>query len=326
MRVTASVHAAIVPDDNPIHPVSTNLFLIGTATSGALCIDSGEDLDMYRWFLRGALDVDSVPGIGRVAITHHHNDHSGNLKWMNSEYGAEVMIPCESQKLVRKRVPKQYTTLEEGDTIEVEGARVLVLSTPGHTADSLCYYIEDEGILFAGDTVLGSSTTMVTDLAAYRRSLRRLIDLPNLKIICPGHGPIITDPRSHLTRYLDHRDKREREVMDALRGNGPMSSWQLMEQLYPTLHPGVRRMADNNVRGHLRQLVDEGRVKEYPGERQPKGAMVRLSPRAQAKRDAEDAIIRKAQRIEAARLRATKRMQQEPSPTEWVRPPLYELL
>ena len=50
------------------------------------------------------------------------------------------------------------------------GVRLQVLATPGHSVDSLCYYLEDEGVLFTGDTLLGSSTTTVGDLGAYRRS------------------------------------------------------------------------------------------------------------------------------------------------------------
>ena len=78
------------------------------------------------------------------------------------------------------RCPRQGVEyIKEGDEIEVSGGvKLQVMHTPGHSVDSVCYYLEDEGILFTGDTILGGSTTTITDLAAYMKTLERLETCP----------------------------------------------------------------------------------------------------------------------------------------------------
>ncbi|MFN8585788.1 MAG: MBL fold metallo-hydrolase [Dehalococcoidia bacterium] len=325
MKISDSVRAAMVPDDKPMHPDFTSIYLVGPEKGQSLTIDSGEALDHYRWFLRGYLAASERAEIGIAAITHHHSDHSGNLKWVKEHLKADVAIPAGGRPLLKGLIPPQVDTLEDGDTIELgKGVRVQVLHTPGHSIDSLCYYLEDEGVLFTGDTLLGSSTTTVWNLAAYRKSLQRLVDLPNLNVICPGHGKIVNDPRERLQMYIDHRDLRERQILATLKDSGPITSWDIMLRLYPDIAPGLRRGADNNVRRHLEQLEAEGALTVHPGKpRRGKTA-------AQQARDVEhahehDRILKQARRIEDQRRRAERRAQENPPDENWATPPRYEL-
>ncbi|MBX7111531.1 MAG: MBL fold metallo-hydrolase [Dehalococcoidia bacterium] len=325
MKISDSVRAAMVPDDKPMHPDFTSIYLVGPEKGQSLTIDSGEALDHYRWFLRGYLAASERAEIGIAAITHHHSDHSGNLKWVKEHLKADVAIPAGGRPLLKGLIPPQVDTLEDGDTIELgKGVRVQVLHTPGHSIDSLCYYLEDEGVLFTGDTLLGSSTTTVWNLAAYRKSLQRLVDLPNLNVICPGHGKIVNDPRERLQMYIDHRDLRERQILSTLKDSGPITSWDIMLRLYPDIAPGLRRGADNNVRRHLEQLEAEGALTVHPGKpRRGKTA-------AQQARDVEhahehDRILKQARRIEDQRRRAERRAQENPPDENWATPPRYEL-
>jgi glyoxylase-like metal-dependent hydrolase (beta-lactamase superfamily II) len=325
MKISESVRAAMVPDDKPMHPDFTSIYLIGPEGGQSLTIDSGEALDHYRWFLRGYLAAVEEAEIGIAAISHHHSDHSGNLKWVKEHLKADVAIPANGRPLLKGMIPPQVDTLKEGDTIDLgKGVKVQVFATPGHSVDSLCYYIEEEGVLFTGDTLLGSSTTTVWNLADYRKSLERLVKLPNLKVIAPGHGKIVHDPRERLQMYIDHRNMREREIVGALKEGGQMTSWDIMLKLYPDIVPGLRRAADNNVRRHLEQLEAEGALKMYPGK--PK----RGRSKAAVARDiehghAEDRILRQAKRIEDKRRRDTLRAQENPPDEQWAEPPRYEL-
>jgi glyoxylase-like metal-dependent hydrolase (beta-lactamase superfamily II) len=200
--------------------------------------------------------------------------------------------------------------------------RLRVLVAPGHSVDSVCYYLEDEGVLFTGDTLLGSSTTTVGDLGAYRRTLAQLLALPHLKVICPGHGALVNDPRERLQSYVDHRNMRERQILDALKGSGAQTSWDIMLALYPEIDKRLRRAADNNVRSHLRQLEEEGRISAYPGKPKRPGA-------ARAARDVEHAkerqrVIKLGEKYAAQERRALIRAQENPPTGEWVEPPRYE--
>ena len=231
MRVSESVRAVQVPDENPMHPSSTNIYMVGNEQ--VLTIDSGEAMDRYKWMLRGYLAATEKTEIAIAAISHHHSDHSGNLKWAREIFGAEVAIPSNARPLLKGRLPSTgVIKMYDGKVFELGGGvKLRVMETPGHSVDSVCYYLEDEGVLFTGDTILGNSTTVVGDLGAYMDTLALLLELPNLKVICPGHGPLVEDPRERLQSYVDHRNMRERQIVEALGEGGAVTSWDVMLKL-----------------------------------------------------------------------------------------------
>ncbi len=323
MQVAHGVRAVQVPDDNPMHPDFTSIYLVGNGQ--ALTIDSGETMERYRWMLKGYLAAAEKAEIALAAITHHHADHSGNLKWVREGYGAEIVAPKNAVPLLKGKLPRGgLNLLADGQVFDLgPGVRLRAIFTPGHSIDSVCYYLEEQGVLFTGDTLLGSSTTTVHDLADYRRSLKLLLELPNLKVICPGHGPLVNDPRERLQGYVAHRDMRERQILEALTGGGPLTRWDLMLKLYPEINKRLRRAADNNVRAHLDQLEKEGRLKTYEGKPKRKSG-------AKASRDVEHVrertrVIKLAKKYEAEDRRAEVRRQENPPADEWSVPPKYEL-
>src|SRR5689334_3529266 len=202
MQLTPNVRAVQVPDANPMHPQVTSIYLVGRGQ--ALTIDSGEDDDRYRWMLKGYLAATEHAEIGQSAVTHYHADHSSNLKWLRDQFGADVLAFRGAPQYMQDRLPDQGLRLLD-DGVEVgrsDAVRLQVIHTPGHSPDSVCYYLEAEGVLFSGDTLLGSTTTTVHDLADYMASLQRLRDLPNLKLVCPGHGPVIENPAQTIDDYI----------------------------------------------------------------------------------------------------------------------------
>ncbi len=323
MRVSDSVRAVQVPDDNPMHPMFTSIYIVGKGQ--VLTIDSGEEMERYQWMLRGYLAATERAEIALAGITHHHSDHSGNLKWVHSELKAEIIVAKNAVPLLKGRLPsKGVSHIEEGKTIELDGGvHVQVLATPGHSVDSVCYYIEEEGVLFSGDTLLGSSTTTVHDLGTYRKSLARLLELPNLKVICPGHGALVNDPRERLQMYINHRNMRETQILQALEGNGVMTSWDIMLKLYPDIDKRLRRAAENNVKVHLRQLETEGRVLTHAGK--PKRGNPKKEAEAVEHVRVRQTVIKQAKRFETEDRRAMIRAQENPPSSEWSQAPRYEL-
>ena len=323
MQVSPSVRAVQVPDANPMHPDFTTIYLVGKGQT--LSIDSGETMDRYRWMLKGYLAAVEKTEIALAGITHHHGDHSGNLKWVREELHAEIVTAKDAVPLLKGRPPRTGVRTFDPDTvIDLDGGiNVRVIKTPGHSTDSICYYIENEGVLFSGDTLLGSSTTTVGDLGAYRRSLKTLLDLPNLKVICPGHGPLVHDPRERLQQYVRHRDLREQQILGVLKGGGAFSSWDIMLQLYPDIDKRLRRAADNNVRSHLRQLEDEGRLKVYAGKPRRPSAAKQARQEEHVRMRAQ--VIKQAKKYEDEQRRAEIRAQENPPGAEWIEPPRYEL-
>lgn len=323
MKVSESVRAVMVPDENPMHPDFTNIYIVGK--TNVLTIDSGEAIDRYRWMLRGYLAATEQSEIAMAGITHYHSDHSGNLNWVPEALDADVVVSKKAVPFLKGRLPRkrvEYLDLKRPIDLEA-GPRVQVLETPGHSPDSICYYVEEEGVLFSGDTMLGSSTTTVNHLGDYMKTLQFLLTLPNLKVICPGHGPLINDPRERIEGYIKHRTMREMQILDALERKGVATSWEIMLDLYPDIDKRLRRAAENNVISHLTKLQDEGRLNVHGGvPRKPRP----LSPRAVEHAKARKNIVKQAKRYEEQDRRAEIRAQENPPTGEWKEPPRFELI
>jgi glyoxylase-like metal-dependent hydrolase (beta-lactamase superfamily II) len=322
MQVSPSVRAVQVPETNPMHPQYTTIYLVGRGQ--VLTIDSGDDEERYRWMLRGYLAATEKAEIGQAALTHFHFDHSSNIRWLCDEFGAQAYVSRETAARLDGRLPPGAKEIAAGDELSPGGSvRVQVLHTPGHSPDSLCYYVEEEGVLFTGDTILGASTTSVNDLSDYLQSLRRLRDLPNLRVICPGHGPLIDEPVAYIDGYISHREQREREIVEQLASGEALTSWQLMERLYKDIDPRLRRMADRNVQSHLVKLEKDGRLTVHAGKARQR------SESEQAQAVTEEAqrqeVIRQADAYREQARRRALFLQENPPTEEWQEPPRYEL-
>jgi len=328
MQISPSVRAVQVPDESPMHPLFTSIYLVGKDGGGeALTIDSGEAVDRYRWMLRGYLAATERAEVALAGITHFHLDHSGNLKWVRESLKAEVLVSDVAKPFLIKdeRLPNDgVKPLGDGEVITLDGGvRVRVMFTPGHSPDSLCYYIEEEGVLFTGDTLLGSSTTTVHDLKQYRASLQALLALPKLDVILPGHGAVVNDPRARVEMYINHRNERERQIIAALAEGGEQTSWDIMLKIYPDIDTRLRRAADSNVQAHLRQLQAEGRLTTYAGVRTAPGEP---DPTVVAEHERRDAVIQEAKKIEDEDRKAAIAAQENPPDDEWVERPRFELV
>ena len=307
-----------------MHPQFTTIYLVGH--DQVLTIDSGADEERYRWMLRGYLAATENAEIAQAAVTHFHFDHSSNIRWLCEEFGANaLLVPETAERMGSKLLPDEgYVSITEGESIDAAfGVRLQTLHTPGHSPESFCFYLEDEGVLFSGDTILGGTTTSVNDLADYMHSLARLRALPNLKVICPGHGPLIYEPARVIGEYIEHRNQREAQILAVLAEGDAVTSWQIMERLYPDIDSRLRRAADGNVRSHLTKLTKEGRVTVYPGTpRHPDEG--ELSRRA-AEEAERDEALRKADEIRTQMQRRAIFLQENPPTGEWLEPPHYEL-
>jgi glyoxylase-like metal-dependent hydrolase (beta-lactamase superfamily II) len=101
-------------------------------------------------------------------------------------------------------MPENLTAQPLGERVQAAGLDFRVLHTPGHSKGSVCFYLEDAGVLFSGDTLFqagfgrldlhgGSSMDM-------RRSLKALFALPGETRVWPGHGGPTTIARER-ARY-----------------------------------------------------------------------------------------------------------------------------
>jgi glyoxylase-like metal-dependent hydrolase (beta-lactamase superfamily II) len=197
--------------------------------------------------------IAKVAELGTVAlvlISHRHEDHTGGIDKIVDLTGAPVRA-VGSGFLRGLGGP-----LTDGEVIDAAGLRITVMSTPGHTADSLSFVLDDA--VLTADTVLGRGTTVIDtedgSLGDYLESLKRLRGLGS-RVVLPGHGPDLTDLSAVADMYLAHREERLNQVRDALEVLGDDASVrQIVEHVYTDVDEALWDAAEWSVRAQLDYL------------------------------------------------------------------------
>ncbi len=88
--------------------------------------------------------------------------------------------------------------VKEGEFIDLGSRKLAVLHIPGHTNDSIALLDEEAGLLWTGDSFYAGPIWLYfpeTDLAAYKKSLDRLVELvPELTALLPAHNTPKVNP------------------------------------------------------------------------------------------------------------------------------------
>ncbi len=215
----------------------------------------------------GHLDllVEATGDVGLVLLTHHHFDHSEVARAFAERKGCAVRALDPDYCLGAGPVV-------DGEDLEVDGLHLRVLTTPGHTADSISFVLPAERTLLSGDMVLGRGTTVVAypdgQLGPYFDSLakmRALVTDGEVDTIWPAHGPVLDDAGGVLDYYGAHRRERLAQVTDALRElgvtPGPESAddeslpRQVVEVVYRDVDESLWPVAEWSVRAQLAYLA-----------------------------------------------------------------------
>ncbi len=125
-------------------------------------------------------------------------------------------------ELVRLRIPN--LTFDSGTfTLRLPGKTLDIFPTPGHTPDAVSVVLQEEKLLFAGDTIMAIPTIGDGDLNQLRISIEAIAAM-SLESIVQGHGEIILrgEIKDNIKRsltYLEHLNAKVRRVVDA---GGPL--------------------------------------------------------------------------------------------------------
>lgn len=169
--------------------------------------DQGEQV--ARWLVDKGLEAEAV------LLTHGHFDHILGIPGLREEW-PDLPVYChpadlgggDTTSLFGETFPTvrsfgDITPYREGDTVEVDGIRLEVLDTPGHTPGSVT--LRAENVLFTGDTLFAGSMGR-TDLPGgdegeIMRSLKRLGELEGDYQVLPGHEGQSTLERERKSNY-----------------------------------------------------------------------------------------------------------------------------
>ena len=141
-----------------------------------------------------------------------------------------------------------------------------IYSSPGHSDDHITLDNPDKGILFSGDNVLKSINVWLgppkSDIDQYNESLRKMIDLPNLKLILPAHGNPVDKPHQRLNEIIDWRLKRTEDVYEIVKNSAPekLSLKDMLDKLYPNDKRLKKRFAEGWVELTLHKLERENKI------------------------------------------------------------------
>ena len=155
--------------------------------------------------------------VGAILLTHGHFDHILAAGPLSDATGAPVYIHEADAEMLNDSVLNGYAGLMGGFVTGPElkaiplGGRIgacgldfAVLHTPGHSRGSVCLYLEDEGVLFSGDTMFEAGYGRVDlhggSMRQMMDSLKALLELPGEVRVYPGHGGATTIGRER-ARY-----------------------------------------------------------------------------------------------------------------------------
>lgn len=145
-----------------------------------------------------------------VLLTHGHFDHLSAADAVRKRYGIKVYAGNEERSVMNSsssNLSLPFTgegmTLEAdeyfkpGEELDFAGFRIGTIPVPGHTIGSVCYYFEEQKVLFSGDTLfagsVGRSDFPTGNAGQLIRAIKsELMSLPDDVKVFPGHGESTT--------------------------------------------------------------------------------------------------------------------------------------
>ena len=194
-------------------PIGAPLMSVFLYVVDGLVIDTGQS-NMAR-IVAGLLEeID----LNRVALTHHHEDHSGNAALISHLRNIPVLgHPLTANKLKKgfaippyqrivwgKARPVEVAALPE--VIETDRFAFTPIHTPGHSKDHTVFLEKNRGWLFSGDLYIGERIKFFrSDEHFFDQiiSLKKVLELDFETLFC-GHNPSLAEGKLKIKNKLQY--------------------------------------------------------------------------------------------------------------------------
>ena len=186
-RVDHVVTSGTFSLDGETHRVDNNVWVVGDEHE-CVVIDAPHDVPRI-------LELVGERLVKAILCTHAHDDHVRAAPLLRHETQAPILLHPDDRPLWMLTHPEELwdVDLAHGQVVEVAGTRLQVVHTPGHAPGAVCFYAEELGCVFTGDTLFqggpGATGRSFSDRDTIVASIRdRLFALPDDTVVHTGHG------------------------------------------------------------------------------------------------------------------------------------------
>lgn len=264
------VRRLLCDNPSPFTFTGTNSYILGRGN--VAIIDPGPDNDAH---LSALLDAVRGETVTHILVTHTHLDHSPGAARIKAATGAIVYAEGPHRASRAKYASEMRSSesgadlafrpdvmLKDGEVVPGNGWRLEAVTTPGHTANHMAFAWPERGITFAGDHVMGWSTSIVAppdgSMVDYMASLEKLTRRGE-QLYFSGHGPEITDAVRFVHSMIRHRKAREASILHRL-AKGEADIPAIVRASYIGIDPRLMSAAGYSVLAHLEDLAGRGIV------------------------------------------------------------------
>ena len=187
VRVENTVTSGTFSLDGETFDVDNNVWVVGDDEE-CVVIDAPHDVEAI-------LDVVGDRRVKAILCTHAHDDHVRVAPELAEATGARMHLHPADGPVWELTHPNRHwdADLADEQVVEIGGTPLRVLHTPGHAPGAVCFYAQELGEVFTGDTLFqggpGATGRSFSDADLIRASIRaRLFVLPDDTVVHTGHG------------------------------------------------------------------------------------------------------------------------------------------
>jgi hydroxyacylglutathione hydrolase len=165
------------------------LLLHDTATGATAAIDAPDGEALCQALREAGWTLTDI------LITHRHWDHTQGIDALRALFpDAHLYVPAGEADQIKS---SPATSVDEGDMIHIGSLCAEVIATPGHTIGHVVYWLEEDNLLFAGDTLfsIGCGRVNETPMDVMWTSLCKLRELPHETEVYCGHEYTLANGR-----------------------------------------------------------------------------------------------------------------------------------
>lgn len=195
----------------PVNWLEMNCYVVFDETKQAVIIDCGAISIEEKQQIASFIEKEALKPVVYL-LTHAHFDHCLGSEFIEKEYGLLPRmheadralyddLDGQLQMFLRQRykgaLPPAGRYVDKESIVSFGNHHFSIIETPGHTPGGVCYYCEEEKVLFTGDSLfcgsVGRTDFHGSDANSLITSVKDMVhQLPEEVTVMPGHGPSTT--------------------------------------------------------------------------------------------------------------------------------------